>query len=389
MTLLVGFIAATSSHLAFATQPVVAVFDIENAAGLAAADITSLTDLTSALVSASSSFKVAPGSELKKALEDKKAESLSACYDQACQIEIGKEIAAAKSLSTKISRMGEQCMVTMQLFDLREGASERGSVSRGGCDAKSLLASVEKATKELLDAKASATSVVESPTASVVPKTAEVATQPSIPAKAEDAPKQKSSPKWEIVSSDDTFVTKRRSVPGSNKFAFRGEMVADITMGKLLKVFLSPESRKEWVALYKDSQNLIMPTPFDLTYWIRFGLPWPISDRDYVLRAIAKADRKNRLFTTMIESVEHPEKPKQDCCVRGQAFGTYYRFQALPGQKKVKMEVEVHTDPKGALPSWLVNLVQKSWPRDTLKGLLKEAQKPDVTPDPDYVGWHN
>ena|GEM_PF-2024032 len=389
MTLFVGFIAATSSHLAFATPPVVAVFDIENAAGLAAADIASLTDLTSALVSASSSFKVAPGSELKKALEDKKAESLSACYDQACQIEIGKEIAAAKSLSTKISRVGEQCMVTMLLFDLREGASERGSVSRGGCDAKSLLASVEKATKELLDAKASAKSVVEDSAVSALQKPSEVTTQPATADKTGDAPRRKSLPKWEVVSSDDTFVTKRRSVPGSNKFAFRGEMVADITMGKLLKVFLSPESRKEWVALYKDSQNLIMPTPFDLTYWIRFSLPWPISDRDYVLRAIAKADRKSRVFTTMIESVEHPDKPKQDCCVRGQAFGTYYRFQALPGQKKVKMEVEVHTDPKGSLPSWLVNLVQKSWPRNTLTGLLREAQKPDVTPNPDYVGWHN
>ena len=107
-----------------------------------------------------------------------------------------------------------------------------------------------------------------------------------------------------------------------------------------------------------------------------------------MLRAVAKADRQNRVFTTMIESVEHPKKPVQDCCVRGQAFGTFYRFEALPGQNKTRLEVEVHTDPKGSLPSWLVNLVQKSWPRDTLMGLLKEAQKPEITPDPKYADWH-
>ena len=149
--LLVVFLTSFHHGRALADQPVVAVFEVENAAQLGASDVSSLTDLISALIAASGAYKVAPGSELKKALKAKKAESLSSCYDEACQIEIGKEVAAAKSLSTKLSRVGDQCLVTMQLFDLREGASGKGSTSRAGCDAKALLSSVEKATKELLD----------------------------------------------------------------------------------------------------------------------------------------------------------------------------------------------------------------------------------------------
>ena len=35
-------------------------------------------------------------------------------------------------------------------------------------------------------------------------------------------------------------------------------------------------------------------------------------------------------------------------------------------------------DPKGALPSWVVNLVQKAWPMNTLKALRKQVKKPFV-----------
>ena len=63
-----------------------------------------------------------------------------------------------------------------------------------------------------------------------------------------------------------------------------------------------------------------------------------------------------------------------DCCVRAEVKGTYYNFTALSA-KRTKLEVEVHTDPKGLLPNWLVNLIQKKWPSKTLSGLIRHARK--------------
>ena len=101
-----------------------------------------------------------------------------------------------------------------------------------------------------------------------------------------------------------------------------------------------------------------------------FALPTGTDDDLYVLHAVGEADHTTRTFVTNIESVDHADKPEQDCCVRGQAFGTFYRFQAIPGTNKTKVEVEVHTDPKGWIPNWLTNLIQKKWPRKTLTSLI-------------------
>ena len=54
---------------------------------------------------------------------------------------------------------------------------------------------------------------------------------------------------------------------------------------------------------------------------------------------------------------------------------------------RTKVEVEVFTDPKGALPAWLINLIQKDWPWKTIDGLVKRSSRPDVVADPAVSGW--
>jgi len=195
--------------------------------------------------------------------------------------------------------------------------------------------------------------------------------------------------RWETISQEDGFLTQRKSVEGSNIFAFRGETVANVTIAKILKVFLDSSTRKNWVAMFGGSEDLENPTPLDRTYWIRFNTPIPTSDRDYILRAVGEPNEAKRIFLTKIESVVHPKKGEQDCCVRGQAFGTFYRFTAIPGTKTTKVEVEVHTDPKGWIPGWVTNLVQKKWPKNTLMSLIKVASEASVTEHPDYTHWHD
>lgn len=126
----------------------------------------------------------------------------------------------------------------------------------------------------------------------------------------------------------------------------------------------------------------------ELVYWIRFDLPFPVSDRDYVLHAKAAAQPKKRVFTARLHSVRHKRAPPRSDAVRGIVERTYYRFEALPGQARTKLTVEVHTDPRGMLPAWLVNLIQKKWPAKTLLGLVKVARQPSTRPHPAYLDWH-
>ncbi len=132
------------------TAPTVAVFSVEAVrVRLPRAYLNTLTGFIGAELTASGRYQVLPSSELKAALSTKKRESYRACYDEACQIEVGKELAAQLSLASKVSRIGKKCLVTLTLYNLRTSASERAATVQGGCSEEALLSSVERAVQQL------------------------------------------------------------------------------------------------------------------------------------------------------------------------------------------------------------------------------------------------
>jgi len=193
--------------------------------------------------------------------------------------------------------------------------------------------------------------------------------------------------KWEPVGVFDGVTVSRMEIPGRPLFAFRGEIVAPIHIGTLMATFVDGSERKNWVDRYAMHEQLEKTEEWSETYWIRFGLPFPISDRDYVLRFEAERDAQNRRVTSIVKSVESSKKGPQDCCLRAVVENTFYQFEAIPGREKTRLIVEVRTDPKGLLPSWLVNLIQKKWPSKTLSGLVR-ASKANGKMHPAFADWH-
>ncbi len=131
--------------------PVLAVFPIQDSTGrLDEAALSQLTDYFSVTIAASGRFTIVPKKDLEAALREKKADSYRQCVDQACQIEIGREIAAQKVCQTQVVRLGDQCGVTTAIYDLRTAASEKAAVAKGGCSENDLVSTLERAARDLL-----------------------------------------------------------------------------------------------------------------------------------------------------------------------------------------------------------------------------------------------
>lgn len=192
---------------------------------------------------------------------------------------------------------------------------------------------------------------------------------------------------WEYIGTWDGVKVSRKTVPGSDVLAFRGDIVAPVHIGKVMAAFLDRSQRKFWVDRFNDQKTLETINALSEIYWIHFSAPFPVTDRDYVFRADGSNDVPHHVFTAKIKSVSDPRKGADDCCVRAEAHGTFYRFEALPGEK-TKMAVEVHTDLKGVIPDWLVNMIQKKWPSKTLGGLIRHAGRAGAPIHPDYANWH-
>jgi len=191
---------------------------------------------------------------------------------------------------------------------------------------------------------------------------------------------------WESLGDKDGVEVSRKTVEGSNLFAFRGEADLDIHIGTLITVLVDDDIGPEWVDMMNLSKMLRRESENVKIIHQGYDLPWPINDRDYVMREAATYDAESKVFTLDFTSIEDPLMPEQECCVRAAAFRTYWRFQALGGNK-THVEVEVHTDPKGKLPAWLVNMIQKDWPRDTILGLTQRSLVGDIQPDAKVTDW--
>lgn len=189
---------------------------------------------------------------------------------------------------------------------------------------------------------------------------------------------------WESIGVTDGVAVSRMHVRGSSVFAFRGEIVADVHISKIMEVFTNPNQRRHWVDRYHSHETLEQTRLHEL-YWIRFSLPPGISDRDYLLRADLEIDEGKKVVTARIRSVVDNRWPEQDCCVRA-TTQTFYEFTALDNNR-TRMIVEVHTDPMGRLPSWLVNRIQRGWPSTTLSNLYARAQADSIRNHADYRNW--
>jgi hypothetical protein len=191
---------------------------------------------------------------------------------------------------------------------------------------------------------------------------------------------------WASIDNSDGIETFRKEVEGSNMMAFRGEGETDVHISLLASVLLDPSKGTEWVDMLVGSELVRRDGPNHILLYNHYDLSWPISDRDYVMDRVARFDPEAKVVTVTYSSVVDPLKPEQDCCVRATAHRTFWRFTTLPSGR-TKVEVEVHTDPQGMLPAWVVNMVQKGWPKNSISGLTARSIKPDVVPHPQAVGW--
>ena len=180
---------------------------------------------------------------------------------------------------------------------------------------------------------------------------------------------------WEPMYDTDGVKGSRGTVPDSKFYAFRGETTYDAQMERVLHVLMDNDRRTEWVMRLERCEVLEQPSEFEYVLYLAFDLPIPLSDRDYVYRG-----RVSRLPTGQVvlsmSSEEHPEAP-ETVGVRANLVDSRYLLTPQD-DGTTHVAVEIMTDPRGSIPAWLVNFIQRSWPVETLNGIRAQLDKPHV-----------
>jgi hypothetical protein len=215
--------------------PVVAVFEIENRGSpLSYDELIALTDYLGTRLGERGRFQIIPRQEIKKRLVQTKKESFKQCYDQSCQIEVGRELAAQFTVSASISRVGRTCIITSALYDLRKAATTITASAKGPCTADDLLAAMDKIAAKLEGGKPAG---VEPKIPRAEPPVRHVEKTPPLPQPPPSAPIRKPRTKSTVAACLLSFI------PGGGMFYlerwgwglfYSGGVIAGIIAGSLL-----------------------------------------------------------------------------------------------------------------------------------------------------------
>jgi hypothetical protein len=198
-------------------------------------------------------------------------------------------------------------------------------------------------------------------------------------AQASNTPPDKAAePAWEQLGDGDGITTWRKEVPGSDLVAFKGHAVVEANIAKVAQVLNDTSRKLEWVDSAVGAKDIKIISENERIEYNRTSPPWPIKDRDFVFHAKAELDKTKRTMFLSIKSTTDPAAPETNA-VRGEIEDSYYSLACLDEKcTKTDVTVEIHADPKGSIPKWIVNIFQKAWPRNTLEGIRKQVAKPDV-----------
>ncbi len=150
LTALAAMLVVLLSTAAEARGPRLAVFELElRRVRLSAEGARILRDYLSDRLAATGRYRVVPGDKTRSALNREQLRSQSNCFAKSCQIRIGRALAADRSLSTRVMRIGRRCTVTATLYNLETQVTEKGASAKGGCGEEALQGAIEKVVREL------------------------------------------------------------------------------------------------------------------------------------------------------------------------------------------------------------------------------------------------
>ena len=177
---------------------------------------------------------------------------------------------------------------------------------------------------------------------------------------------------WVKINEEEGVSVYEKNVTGSNLVAFKGVTVFDDPIEKILWVLKDVEHRKDWIQWFLKGDTLEKRGPFQQVIYQAIDSPWPVSDRDMVFLSTA-SKRPNGNIQIDMKSIEFEGAPKT-VGVRIQLNFSKYVFRPLK-DGKTEVTLEIHTDPKGWIPKWLVNIVQRKYPIKLFVALKKQVKK--------------
>src|SRR3569833_2908833 len=179
---------------------------------------------------------------------------------------------------------------------------------------------------------------------------------------------------WKLKNEKDGIKVYVGAVPDSKFKAIKVDCELNTTLSQLVKVLLDIKTCPEWVDHTKSCTLIKQVSPSELYYYSEINIPWPAQNRDFVAHLKVHQNPETKVVTVDGPAVDG-FVPEKDGIVRVHSSkGLWILTPVKKGG--VKVVYTLQTDPGGAIPAWLVNMLVASGPMISFQALKLQIGKP-------------
>ena len=178
---------------------------------------------------------------------------------------------------------------------------------------------------------------------------------------------------WRPVLAKEGIEVSQQPVEGRKVPMFRAVGTVAADPDRVLEVLQDVDQHTRWMPELTESR-VVRQTEDEIWVYRLQNAPWPVSDRDMVVRSRIQVIDPGKDFRIDFDAVTLDEVPPSRGVIRVSHLHGHYRVQSIaPGRSRGEYEVDV--DLGGSLPDWLASQVGRDNPIDTMLGLRAQLAR--------------
>jgi hypothetical protein len=180
---------------------------------------------------------------------------------------------------------------------------------------------------------------------------------------------------WVLARDDGDIKAYVRQSDDSRLLAFKVVAPIDAPIELVLSVVLDAEHAEDWLPRLRVSEILRwIDEPLSFVQYTEFNAPWPVGDRVFVSRVELRVDPET--FAADIRYYDSEDAALNEAAIKGSAHGSYYLLRPIDGGRRTHFTAVSMADPKGRIPTWMINWIGRSWAPGAMSNLRDRVASP-------------
>jgi hypothetical protein len=174
---------------------------------------------------------------------------------------------------------------------------------------------------------------------------------------------------WRLITEKSGVKVYTRTLVDEKIKTIKAQCVLNASVDQIVALLMDVRATEKWVCHTKSCVLLRRVSASEVFYYTEVGLPWPVSNRDFVTHAKVSVDPTSKIVTVNAPSVPGWVSTRKGVVRVNHSVGHWVLTPITSAQTNVVYTLQV--DPAGMVPAWIINSFSYQAPVETFRNMKK------------------